>query len=130
MNPALLNRRRDPREVDDPDQTADDRDDHLRFEDEEDDLADPGIPGPSRRNGPDEESSKSWKCFAAVPAFYPRPSPPAIIVTLARQPGIAALVGGGVCSEQLREISRRSLQEAEKPCQISLLTSTSPTGLE
>jgi len=43
-------------EVDDPDQTADDRDDHLRFEDEDEDLADPGIPGPSRRNGPDEEA--------------------------------------------------------------------------
>lgn len=34
-------------EADDPDQTADDQDDHLRSEDE-DDLADPGIPGPSR----------------------------------------------------------------------------------
>ncbi|XP_037773409.1 uncharacterized protein LOC119569225 [Penaeus monodon] len=44
-------------EVDDPDQPADDRDYHLRFEDEEEDLADPGIPGPSRRNdGPDEEA--------------------------------------------------------------------------
>jgi len=36
-------------EADDPDQTADDQDDHLRSEDE-DDLADPGIPGPSRRS--------------------------------------------------------------------------------